>query len=1202
MKKKFILSIILLILAGFAIGVKSVIADKPVGITQFINPEVFSWNLGINFQGDNEMATAWASNSLLPQFADPNGLPVLSILNDGNMGGCGGNIGIFQISKLPAIGVTASTSNMALTAENCMSSYSGNTSPNGTWNDTLSWKGAVMAFRNNRLLAYFYRQDNAGTVFSNASLVISPDAGQNWIDYGRYNMYSISGASWSSGTVTLTTASSTASVVVGQKIYVHDVLPSGYNGEFTITATSTNAVSFALVSNPGSYSSGGAFGPLASDGSAPLGPLSSGYNMMWPVSNGPQMKTPAPISYGQDGNYPTGVDSACDPTVYVCGTSGDMRGGLGVYLWRVPVGQEMDKTQYQWYTCSGYVALWTVTESVCDGNKSSSWTSTMSSATILMYQIAGSARPEQLYHLKYLPSHHSYLTASISRLGGRPSFYWSPHPWGPFYAVTSSECTSSDGNSPQGCPGFFSLMDYGENIISTTPSLTQIRIAGKSGFDQGNGAGSPEFWTVEAGLGRLPFMGIARRAEYMGISGQNGMGHRFTNGVESGAIPMRGNMAVPSFNSNIYCKVVTTSHTMLSGPSALTNYPLTVSLTDTNLKSTSNGGSVNNPLGYDIRFFSDCSGSGSQLNWEIEKYDPTTGTIVAHVLRPTFPASGNVANDDTIGLYYGGDYTSFQSTPSAVWNSSYVAVYHLKDGVTLSGLDSTSNGNNLSVGFGTAVAVTGMVDGGVSIAPAGSGGNQWAMANTSPTGFPSGSSTRTLEGWFKMGANIKQFVFGWGDFGATGHNFSLLYDNNALILDGKSTSVSLGWTYDTNWHHFAATVPSGTTNSSVLIYLDGVQQSVSADGGTLATTLGEFRLGSNPGYNGGCGPCEKYTGLLDEVRVSNVARSLDWIKTEYRNQNTPGTYLSEGSASVITSGSGQAIPQYKIDWWADVWDHGGQAADTGRPYFRDLISGGSKYLTVYHTQSGASPTIVGFAGAATSSTTCDGAGSCLMSSGSGGLMQPNFTDSATFQGNSSWTIIATVNVGGPYGPVGNSSNATPVMELNDADSITCQNNNNCQFAADGLGVYMGVRTTNDVCVRWGTGSPTDICTSGAAFANNAGWVTIAVTATADLTGYPKITIAVGNAGTMTEYGGVGMATSPNGTSAGGLTKTCTSCSAPPNIGATHYWIGWNPTNFGTFDRSKGDMGVYSGAVPGQIIRKIYKTLKMDWARVGRGTL
>jgi hypothetical protein len=537
------------------LGACALFAQKPAGITRFIDPWLDYWVLRTNISGDNEMATAWAANSMLPLFPDPGGLPVLAVTNDGNAAACSGNISIFQISKLAGIGVGATTSNTLLTPfANCMSSYgSSSTEPSNTWLGRLSagdtgtvgtWKGVVMAFRNGRLLAPFYRQDNAGTAFGDSTMTMSPDAGQTWIDYGRWQAYTVTSAACAGNTVTLTAANALSA---GKKIIVHDV-GAGYDGKQTLTNATTSTVQYVSMC-PGTSPTSGYFGVLDASGSEPIGPCQANdcgtanpsYGMMWPGINN-NMAVQMIISYGQDGNYPSGIEAACDPRVYVCGLAHNPAGNGGIVLYRFPVDHEMDKSLYQWYMCSGYSSYFPVADTACDGNNPANWTSAQGNATVLLYAYLQGNRPAQVFMMKYLASHNSYLTANISRTptGNRLSFYWAPHAWGPFYPVTNSDCSERDSNYPYGCVPFFSLMDYGENVISSTPPLTQIRISAKNDHDSGNNAGSPGFWTVEAGGGRVPFVGAARRAEYMGTTSQLGVGHRFVTGNEAGAISRRG--------------------------------------------------------------------------------------------------------------------------------------------------------------------------------------------------------------------------------------------------------------------------------------------------------------------------------------------------------------------------------------------------------------------------------------------------------------------------------------------------------------------------------------------------------------------------------------------------------------------------------------------------------------------------------------
>jgi hypothetical protein len=45
----------------------------------------------------------------------------------------------------------------------------------------------------------------------------------------------------------------------------------------------------------------------------------------------------------------------------------------------------------------------------------------------------------------------------------------------------------------------------------------------------------------------------------------------------------------------------------------------------------------------------------------------------------------------------------------------------------------------------------------------------------------------------------------------------------------------------------------------------------------------------------------KFNGYIDEVRVSKMARSGDWIKTEYNNQNSPSTFCKAGAEETFSA-------------------------------------------------------------------------------------------------------------------------------------------------------------------------------------------------------------------------------------------------------------------------------------------------------------
>lgn len=65
----------------------------------------------------------------------------------------------------------------------------------------------------------------------------------------------ISAASWASNSATLTIGAH--SLQVGMQITVASVSPTGYNGNFTITAVTATTILVSLATNPGAYVSGG---------------------------------------------------------------------------------------------------------------------------------------------------------------------------------------------------------------------------------------------------------------------------------------------------------------------------------------------------------------------------------------------------------------------------------------------------------------------------------------------------------------------------------------------------------------------------------------------------------------------------------------------------------------------------------------------------------------------------------------------------------------------------------------------------------------------------------------------------------------------------------------------------------------------------------------------------------------------------------
>ena len=52
-----------------------------------------------------------------------------------------------------------------------------------------------------------------------------------------------------------------------------------------------------------------------------------------------------------------------------------------------------------------------------------------------------------------------------------------------------------------------------------------------------------------------------------------------------------------------------------------------------------------------------------------------------------------------------------------------------------------------------------------------------------------------------------------------------------------------------------------------------------------------------------------FAGSVDEVRVSQIARSADWIATEYNNEYSPSTFYSLGAATPVSLGNNTQFTQ-----------------------------------------------------------------------------------------------------------------------------------------------------------------------------------------------------------------------------------------------------------------------------------------------------
>ncbi len=332
----------------------------------------------------------------------------------------------------------------------------------------------------------------------------------------------------------------------------------------------------------------------------------------------------------------------------------------------------------------------------------------------------------------------------------------------------------------------------------------------------------------------------------------------------------------PPPSSYSFSRAITISHLQVPNTDQ-TNFPVLISGTYSYLANTGSGGKVQNASGWDIVFTSDAAGTQA-LKFERELYSSTTGQVVMWVNVPTVSHT----TDTTIYMWYGNaSVAADTATPAAVWDANYKGVWHLGSNTSLSLNDSTSNGNQLSA-IGSPGATSGAIGEGMSTTTS-SGAKSGVFSGTTPTAF-------TWSGWVNSpnaptssDYNTPILITngsGSQSFGSVWDHLDPSYISGTFIqyANGGYAPAQYSTREQANTTYYIA----GTWDGSTLrAYLNGTNQASTSVGSLFGSGL-YVTLGG-------------WTGTIDEVRISAIARSSDWIKTEYNNQSSPGTFYAVGS-------------------------------------------------------------------------------------------------------------------------------------------------------------------------------------------------------------------------------------------------------------------------------------------------------------------
>jgi hypothetical protein len=322
-----------------------------------------------------------------------------------------------------------------------------------------------------------------------------------------------------------------------------------------------------------------------------------------------------------------------------------------------------------------------------------------------------------------------------------------------------------------------------------------------------------------------------------------------------------------------YRKAITINHSKVAAN--LTDFPVVISLTDTDLrdKAQSDGG--------DIMFTS--SDGATRLAHEIEKYNGSTGELVAHVGVPALSASA----DTVIYMYYGNAAVSKLENAAGVWDEHYMMVQHLEE---TSGThhDSTPKGNDGTPYGGINQSAVGRINGADSFD--GTSGyvkvpNSLSLDITGPITITAIINLTNVTADQKILARqIVSDGYKLGAYTNSKMEFEIRHGGTVTLnrAEPGGTTLTTGTTY----------FVGGWWNSTVLqsIVNGQFERPISlAESPSFITT--NAYIGAEYNLN----EAWFWHGMIDELRVSDIARSAGWLSTSYNTQMFPSTFYGVGS-------------------------------------------------------------------------------------------------------------------------------------------------------------------------------------------------------------------------------------------------------------------------------------------------------------------
>jgi biopolymer transport protein ExbB len=295
--------------------------------------------------------------------------------------------------------------------------------------------------------------------------------------------------------------------------------------------------------------------------------------------------------------------------------------------------------------------------------------------------------------------------------------------------------------------------------------------------------------------------------------------------------------------------------------------------------------------GGDLRFVA--ADDTTPLAYHVELWDPANELAVVWVRVPK--VSGDAAGQ-YIWMYFGNQNAAGAGDSKATYDPGQTLVLHFAKSQPAP-VDASSYGHAV-VASAALPAQQGPIDGAMSF----NGGGSLRIA-AAPSLRLNPQTGLTVSAWVRIGGPQSQAAL----FSQQGNGGAVLLGIQGTKAIASAGGVQVQSSVDlaaAAWHHLAATLGAG----KLKLFVDG--QPAGEASATVPDLGGDLLIGTN------------FSGELDEVQVSALARSADWIKAQWASQSAEATMVSYGEDETTGDAGGTyfriLLGAVTVDGWVVI--------------------------------------------------------------------------------------------------------------------------------------------------------------------------------------------------------------------------------------------------------------------------------------------